>query len=65
MQQKVVTNTAALEKIEKKAYENMWDSEYLAFLFAGVIKQNPEAMSAYAFKRLDKILLELAKREMN
>jgi len=54
-----------MNKTEQATYDKMWDSEYLALVMASVIKNNPQALSEYAFKRIDKILTELAKMEMN
>lgn len=54
-----------MNKTEPAMYDKMWDSEYLALVMASVIKNNPQALSEYAFKRIDKILTELAKMEMN
>lgn len=54
-----------MNNTEQKMYDKMWDSEYLALVMASVIKNNPQALSEYAFKRIDKILHELAKLEMN
>lgn len=54
-----------MNNVEQKMYDKMWDSEYLALVMASVIKNNPQALSEYAFKRIDKILTELAKMEMN
>lgn len=54
-----------MNKVEQQTYDNMWDSEYLALVMANVIKNNPQALSEYAFKRIDKILTELQKMEMN
>lgn len=54
-----------MNNVEQKMYDKMWDSEYLALVMASVIKNNPQALSEYAFRRIDKILAELAKMEMN
>ena len=53
-----------MNKVEQQTYDKMWDSEYLALVMANVIKNNPQALSDYAFKRIDRILTELAKMEM-
>lgn len=59
-----ITNKEELNKVEQKMYGEMWDSEFLALLFANVLKTNPDSMSEYTFNRLDKILQDMAKQEM-
>jgi hypothetical protein len=65
MQVKPQTNEKALNEVESKTYDKMWDSEFLALFFANILKKDPQAFSDYTFKRLDKIMKELAKMEMN
>ena len=63
--QKVTNQPVPINKIEQQTYDKMWDSEYLAHIMAVVVKNNPEALTDYAFERIDKILTELSKMEMN
>lgn len=49
---------------ETKTFEKMYDSEFLAYILAQLIKDNNVQVSDYTFKRVDKILQDLAKQEM-
>ena len=52
--------------VSSEQFNNMADSEFLAYILAQLMgKDNKNYMPDYVFDRIEKILIELSKQEMN
>lgn len=61
MQEKITTKSLEITELDAMA-----DSEFLALVIATLMGKDEEGyISEYVFKRIDKILLEMSKQEMN